>query len=265
MFKVKCEICGKLISKCNIKKHIGSKNCLNPKKHLFNIQDWFIGDNIYECPICKERYTKFGIINHYYRKHTEQGIEFARDLGHKIGIFYKGHEAWNKGLTKNNNLILKNMGEKLRAKYLNGELHGSFKGKYHTEETKNKLSIVARNSNHRRLVRNCRYYIRKDGSQVLLDSSWEEKLAKLLDDKNINWIRPEPIKWIDKEGKSHNYFPDFYLPDYDLYLDPKNPQACKVQKEKLDILNEIYNNIIILHSEDEIDNFENIINVRMVK
>ena len=111
-----------------------------------------------------------------------------------------------------------------------------------------------------RLLKSCRYYTQKDGTKVLLDSSWEERLAKLLDNKNIEWIRPkDTLKWVDKEGKSHNYFPDFYLPKYDVYLDPKNPQACRVQKEKLDIILEEYKNIIILHSEEEIDNIEEIL------
>ena len=44
------------------------------------------------------------------------------------------------------------------------------------------------------------------------------------------------MKWIDKYGIERNYFPDFYLPLYDLYLDPKNKFAYKVQKEKIDIL-----------------------------
>ena len=63
---------------------------------------------------------------------------------------------------------------------------------------------------------------------ITLDSSWELELAKRLDDLNIKWNRPDPLKWKDSNGLEHNYFPDFYLVDHNLYLDPKNPGAYKV-------------------------------------
>lgn len=65
-------------------------------------------------------------------------------------------------------------------------------------------------------------YICKDGSIINLDSSYERIVAKILDDNDIKWIRPKSIDWYSKDGKKHHYFPDFYLIDYDLYLDPKN-------------------------------------------
>jgi hypothetical protein len=66
------------------------------------------------------------------------------------------------------------------------------------------------------------------------DSHWEVSLAKMLDANNIKWIKPiTAIAWMDSTGKSRKYFPDFYLPAFDLYLDPKNPYAIKQQQEKL--------------------------------
>ena len=46
-----------------------------------------------------------------------------------------------------------------------------------------------------------------------------------------------------------HYFPDFYLVDVGLYLDCKNPYAFQVQKEKIDILNETYDNIVWIRDE----------------
>ena len=63
------------------------------------------------------------------------------------------------------------------------------------------------------------------------------------------------FQYVDKEGLTRNYFPDFYLPEYNVFLDPKNPQAFLVQKDKIDCLTKQYDNIIFLHSIDEIDNF----------
>lgn len=78
------------------------------------------------------------------------------------------------------------------------------------------------------------YYEHKTLGTILLESSWEEKLAKFLDTKYIDWIRPKFLRWTDKENKSRLYYPDFYLPEYDLYLDPKNPYCISKDKEKLE-------------------------------
>ena len=90
---------------------------------------------------------------------------------------------------------------------------------------------------------------------VLLDSSWELALAQRLDELNVKWIRPEPIQWHDENGTAHHYFPDFYLPEFDLYLDPKNPAAVKAQKEKLEILKKVLPSLIILETLNECKNF----------
>jgi hypothetical protein len=77
------------------------------------------------------------------------------------------------------------------------------------------------------------FYNPTEGKEVLLDSSWEVKTAELLIAKSIKWIRPPFIKWQDKKGKTRRYFPDFYLPDYDVYLDPKNPYCLTLDEEKI--------------------------------
>ena len=57
---------------------------------------------------------------------------------------------------------------------------------------------------------------------VTLDSSYEVAVAKSLDENNVVWERPSHgLKWFDGEQNRH-YLPDFYLPEYDVYLDPKN-------------------------------------------
>ena len=82
------------------------------------------------------------------------------------------------------------------------------------------------------------YYQKKDGSTILLESSWEEKLAKFLDAHDIDWIRPKYIKY-QQEGISRIYYPDFLLVEYGLYIDPKNPTALKTSIQKMDIVSNI--------------------------
>ena len=39
--------------------------------------------------------------------------------------------------------------------------------------------------------------------------------------------------WTDKDGNKRRYYPDFYLPDYNVYLDPKNRYLIKVDEYKI--------------------------------
>jgi hypothetical protein len=132
---------------------------------------------------------------------------------------------------------------------------GSMLGKTHSLATKQHLKEKALASPHRRLVRSIRQYTKTDGTIVNLDSSWEETLAIRLDSIGVNWVRPTPIKWIDDIGVTHNYFPDFYLVDFDVYLDPKNPYAVKAQQSKLKCLTEQIKNLVILTGLEECKNF----------
>jgi len=125
-------------------------------------------------------------------------------------------------------------------------IRDGFKGKTHTEETKEIIKRKALASNHRRLKKRTAVY-----RGVLLDSSWELALAQRLDELNVKWIRPNPVQWQDEEGTFHHYFPDFYLPEFDLYLDPKNPAAIKAQKKKLEILKKTLPSLIILETFKE--------------
>lgn len=144
---------------------------------------------------------------------------------------------------------------KKEGKTLESSLKGKSKiGKKHSNKTKKLLSKLALSSSHRRLKRNCIEY-----NGILLDSTWEVELAKRLDHLSIKWIRPHPLKWKDENGILRNYFPDFYLPEFDMYLDPKNSYAYRVQKKKIDILTKLYPNIKWILSLEECKTFRPIV------
>ena len=66
---------------------------------------------------------------------------------------------------------------------------------------------------------------------IWFDSKWEVQVAKSLDDNNIIWERPSKgFVWNDAGRK---YYPDFYLPEYDTYLDPKNDYLIKKDAVKI--------------------------------
>jgi hypothetical protein len=69
------------------------------------------------------------------------------------------------------------------------------------------------------------------GKQVVLQSSYELRCSEILNSLDIDWIRPKHLKW---DNGSKKYFADFYLPKYDIYLDPKNNYKAKVDKDKIE-------------------------------
>jgi hypothetical protein len=133
---------------------------------------------------------------------------------------------------------------------------GKYVGQKHTPEAKLKISDAARKSKHRRLLKSCRDYLTKDGQIIKLDSSWEQELAIRMDALEIRWDRPEePLIWIDASGKQRHYFPDFWLPDFQIFLDPKNPAAFEKQHEKITWLLSNRNDIVFLRTLEECKTF----------
>lgn len=76
---------------------------------------------------------------------------------------------------------------------------------------------------------------------VRYDSLWEIDMVKFFEDNNITFIVPSSIPWVDVAKTHHKYFPDFYIPILDLYVDPKNPLVIKQQTEKLEIISKQIN------------------------
>jgi hypothetical protein len=77
------------------------------------------------------------------------------------------------------------------------------------------------------------FFKKNDGTEVYLQSSYEITYAKLLEENKIDWIRPDPVVWVDANGVSHKYYGDFYLTKFKLYIDTKNDYLIKKDAEKI--------------------------------
>ena len=64
-------------------------------------------------------------------------------------------------------------------------------------------------------------YINKQGQEVNYQSSYERELMKLLDSKGVAWVRNTERFPYQRDGETHHYIPDFYLPEFDLYIETK--------------------------------------------
>lgn len=142
-----------------------------------------------------------------------------------------------------------------------------WKGKKHTEESKQKISNSMRtliqdgNREYSFLHRKTYEF---EGER--LDSSYELEVAKELKENNVAFIvHPKGLNYIGADGKLRTYFPDFYLESYNVFLDPKNDfllsEKYKYQglstKEKIERV-EAYNNVKVILLSRENLSFEKI-------
>lgn len=96
---------------------------------------------------------------------------------------------------------------------------GSWLGRHHTEESKRKISekLSLNNRGGR-----CKWY---DYNGIQLQGTWELSIAKKLDTFQIHWKKTKELKYtlkyIDDNNKKHVYNPDFYLQEYNCFLEIK--------------------------------------------
>lgn len=90
----------------------------------------------------------------------------------------------------------------------------------------------------------------------ILHGGWELKIAKYMDSKKIHWIKSKKHFTYVFENKEHEYFPDFYLKDYDLYIEvkgytqPKDIEKWKQFKHRLLIIDKKNINDLVLFFEN---------------
>ena len=101
-------------------------------------------------------------------------------------------------------------------------------------------------------------YITVEGTTVSMDSTWEVACAKRLDELGIKWIRNPNIKlkYITRGNRARNYIPDFYLPDYDTYIEVKGYWTDAARHKMKDVQARNPVKILILESLDEIKNIK---------
>lgn len=119
------------------------------------------------------------------------------------------------------------------------------------------LDFMPRKKKKKKLWSKQSLYERKDGSTVLMDSTWEVAMAERLDHLKISWDRREDMKlgYYSKKGRKRNYIPDFYLPEYDTYIEVKGywTDAARYKMQSVSEVNDV--KIVILESLESIKKF----------
>lgn len=155
-------------------------------------------------------------------------------------------------------LSLAGMGFK-RPEEVKRKISKSSRGKKLTKETKEKISrarCLAITNGIKSNFKGIKIYPLKNikGESFKLRGSWEMNMGKFLNDKNILWVSGIRIPYYNKESPK-NYLPDFYLPDFDKYIEVKGWFSEK-DKVKMKLVQDQNNICILMAFKNEMDNLD---------
>ena len=159
---------------------------------------------------CGKFFEKAQSLNaHYSRcKIRKNGAEILND---------RGGGGWNIGLNKNTNESIRKGGETLSNRIKEGLVIPSFKGKFHSVESKRVLSIKRTEFLENNPNSNIAWFVVSNGERdIKVQGIWELTVAEWLNSLSIKWDRKR-ILFDDYR----RYTPDFWLPEHNLYLEVK--------------------------------------------
>ena len=96
-------------------------------------------------------------------------------------------------------------------------------------------------------------YTKNDGTTCKVQGTWELKYAQYLDNNGIEFLSHKGrIEYLDDNGECRSYYPDFFLPNENKYVDVKNDYHFELGKRKFELIFEQNKNlnIVILTKKD---------------
>lgn len=216
--KCSCILCKSILSIVNINKHFNSKSCKKGGiKPLFN--------KIYNieslnCEFCKKKFTTSNALkNHILRCKENPNHIKINNFQNRTG--YKHSEQTKLKISLAGKNRPKECIEKIRQANL---------GKKHTDVTKQKLrqsmALAVKNNPESYSAGNQGRVKTYTIDGVKLKGKWEVDFYKWCKNNNIRIDRPKQGFYYYFNGH-RTYFPDFYLPDYNQYIEVKGYQTKK--------------------------------------
>ena len=209
-----CNLCKTDIGTYGFKKH--QKTCFGLGLYTKRTKSFLferVGNNS-KCPICKKLFSPIGVQSHYRIVHEKRmnssfvnykpsnGAIKAKEKGQNFIVSKETRKKIAAAQKQRSAEFNKRQGESVRKtvllKIANGEWHAGQTKKYSHNGAK-------------------------------LDGTWELKYAQYLDDNNIKWERPKTSFEYIFEEEIRNYFPDFYLPELNKFVEIKGRERSKDQ------------------------------------
>jgi hypothetical protein len=264
VFMFTCDECGKPFkSEKGLKAHIWRVHTDSGKQHNAN-RNVDLNASV-DC-VCgktlKNRLALQGHQNHcrvflgdgvYFAKVVPRQQKRAADMKAK-----RSKEAWNKGKTAKDNESVRQLAKTMSENAKAGKNAGSFRvgdSRHKSEEIRKKIqeTMLTKDCSDRHPNSVRTDYVCVDGSVVHLQSTYELRVAETLDNNGVRWMRPKCLYYVAADGVRRRYYPDFYLLDYGVYLDPKNEYLEELDKDKIGRV--MYDNGVSVYilSESELD------------
>jgi hypothetical protein len=140
----------------------------------------------------------------------------------------EGLPVWNKGLTRDTDERVKLAADKNSKTHLESP---TFLGKTHSEKSRQKMS----DSRHKLYEsgwepvcgRSKKYdYTSLTAGTIKVDGTWELKVCHYLDSLGVKWERNRKrFPYIRPDGKKATYQPDFYVADWESFIEVKGYQT----------------------------------------
>jgi hypothetical protein len=198
--------------------------CNSKKSSRKSKSQYKLNDDYYQCE-CKKKFNNPQSLN----------AHFSHCLIHRKGKPSKrSHEierkmaGWDKFSKEEKTKMAENAGKTLSKKILSGEITPAFQNKKHSIESKRKISesrtkfLETSNSNGIKWFK-----IHNGIEYVNVQGTWEKAVAEWLNNRKIVWTRKKLYF-----NQHRRYTPDFYLPDFNVYLEVKgfmkNNDICKM-------------------------------------
>lgn len=163
----------------------------------------------FKCQYCGKEFKKPQSLGAHMlscEKHPKhkQHIKMHKKIGDKLSNLYRLHPELTSQYGKHITPLVKQKLSKARAKQLQTEYLD--KDYAHIKWYK---------------VRNIK------GEEYSVRGHWEENVALQLNKLGIYWTKSKPLKYFDVYW--HNYIPDFYVPEFDVYIEVKGryPESDK--------------------------------------
>ena len=101
-------------------------------------------------------------------------------------------------------------------------------------------------------------HTKPDGTEIIMDSTWEAALAVLLDRLEIKWDRGDHLvlDYQTPRGRKRKYIPDYYLPDHDIYVEVKGYWTDAAKLKVADVEQRHGIKLLILESLREVGRIE---------
>lgn len=189
--------------------------------------------NQYSCKYCgKICVGRNSLRNHerLCRKNPERKLITYEKCGPIDGFNKSGTRiAWNKGKTKDTDERVLQYSCTLKTGWAEGKYKNKFS--HHTEETKHKISAIIKNICSTRNYSLCGKGKRGIYHNIMCQSSWELAYVIYQEDHNVTFERnSKGFSYIYKD-EERTYYPDFYLPDSNTYVEIKGYYDSKTKSK----------------------------------